>query len=58
MPGHCVIVTGAGEGDDGRGVIHANAFHMAVAEEPLAVMVDRFRAMDLEVEQARRPRLP
>ncbi len=70
MPGHCVIVTAnatssatptttgpGGDGGDPRGVIHANAFHMAVAEEPLSVMVDRFRAMDLEVEQARRPRI-
>lgn len=41
----------AGEGK----LLHANAFHMAVAEEPLAEAIKRIRAGGLEILEVRRP---
>ena len=39
---------------DGGRLLHANAFHMAVAEEPLAVAVERIRRNGLEILTVRR----
>jgi cell wall-associated NlpC family hydrolase len=42
---------------DGEGrLLHANAHHMAVAEEPLATAIARIRATGLDVLEVRRPR--
>lgn len=49
MRGHVVMVTGPGM------VIHANAHHMAVAEEPLADLLRRLDAMNLPITTIRRP---
>jgi cell wall-associated NlpC family hydrolase len=48
-PGHVAIVR------DGTTFIHANAFHMTVAIEPIADAVARIRAAGSEVRSARRP---
>ena len=37
-------------------LIHANAFHMAVAIEPLANAIERIRAGGSEVTSVRRPK--
>jgi len=49
MKGHVVIVSGPGR------ILHANAHHMAVAEEPLEAFLDRIAAMDLSITTVRRP---
>lgn len=46
---HIGLVAGEGR------FLHANAFHMAVAEEPLADAVQRIRADGLEILTVRRP---
>jgi cell wall-associated NlpC family hydrolase len=46
--GHVAIVRNRGS------LIHANAFHMAVAIEPVAQAVARIREAGLEVTSARR----
>jgi cell wall-associated NlpC family hydrolase len=46
--GHVAIVV------DGARLIHANAFHMAVAIEPIAEAVSRIRAGGLEISSIRR----
>jgi cell wall-associated NlpC family hydrolase len=48
LKGHVVIVTAPGV------VLHANAHHMAVAEEPLGGFIDRMRGIGLEVTSVRR----
>ena len=47
--GHVAIVR------DEATLIHANAFHMSVAIEPIAEAVERIRAADGEVTSVRRP---
>lgn len=46
--GHVGFYTGSGK------LLHANAFHMAVAEEPLAEAIMRIRASGLEILEVRR----
>jgi cell wall-associated NlpC family hydrolase len=46
--GHIGFATGAG------GLLHANAFHMAVAQEPLPTAVERIRQSGLEILTIRR----
>lgn len=46
--GHVGIVSGPDR------LLHANAFHMAVAEEPLSVAIERIRKSGLEVTGVRR----
>jgi cell wall-associated NlpC family hydrolase len=36
-------------------LLHANAYHMAVAEEPLPQFIDRIAARGLEITAVRRP---
>ncbi len=47
--GHVAIVR------DRASLIHANAFHMAVAIEPIAQAVGRIRASGSEISSIRRP---
>jgi cell wall-associated NlpC family hydrolase len=47
--GHVAIVR------DADTLIHANAFHMAVAIEPIAEAIDRIRAAGSEITSVRRP---
>jgi len=47
--GHIGIVSATGR------LLHANAFHMAVADEPLDAAIERIRKSDLEVTTVRRP---
>jgi hypothetical protein len=46
--GHVAIVR------DGATLIHANAFHMAVAIEPIAAAIARIRAASGEITSVRR----
>jgi cell wall-associated NlpC family hydrolase len=48
--GHVAIVR------DGKTLIHANAFHMAVAIEPIRDAIERIRAAGSEVTRVRRTR--
>jgi cell wall-associated NlpC family hydrolase len=50
--GHVAVVR------DGATLIHANAFHMAVAIEPIAEAIARIRAAGSEVTSVRRPGQP
>lgn len=47
--GHVAMLSGAGR------VLHANAHHMAVCEEPASVFLDRLRAAGLTLTSVRRP---
>ena len=47
-PGHVAIMR------DEANVLHANAFHMAVAVEPLAAAIDHMRAIGREIRSIRR----
>jgi len=47
--GHVGLYAGEGR------LLHANAFHMAVAEEPLAQAIERIRAAGSEMTGIRRP---
>ena len=49
MPGHVGIISSPGC------VLHANAHHMAVTEEPIDVLLERINSIDLAVTTVRRP---
>jgi cell wall-associated NlpC family hydrolase len=54
MKGHVVFVST--HGDDGQTrVLHANAYHMAVVEEPLGDFLERLHGLGLEITTVRRP---
>jgi hypothetical protein len=47
-PGHVAVAR------DDATLVHANAYHMAVAIEPIAEAVDRIRAAGIEISSVRR----